>query len=85
MGQILSLLDMYTKCVEFFDNLGNPAKWYFIEKIANTIAQQEAYELLLKEEQEQKIKKQMKHEIKPIKKLDNVNHDPLRRPPPQAS
>jgi len=49
---------MYGKCVEFFDTLGNPIKWYFMEKIAITIAEKEAFELILKEESIIKIKRQ---------------------------
>jgi uncharacterized Fe-S cluster-containing radical SAM superfamily enzyme len=41
---------MYAKCVEFLDTVGNPAKYYFMEKISNAIAEKEAFEIMLKDE-----------------------------------
>ncbi|CAD8123365.1 unnamed protein product [Paramecium sonneborni] len=80
MQQILDLLNMYTMCVEFFDNVGNPAKYYFMEKISNAIAEKEAFEIMLKDEVIAKEKRQKEMQIKPIIKEGQVKYDPLKRP-----
>lgn len=49
---------MYAMCVEFFDTLGNPGKYYFMEKISNTIAEKEAFEIMLKDEIRAREKKE---------------------------
>ncbi|CAK65643.1 unnamed protein product (macronuclear) [Paramecium tetraurelia] len=80
MQQILELLNMYAMCVEFFDTVGNPAKYYFMEKISNTIAEKEAFELMLKDEIIAREKREKQMQIKPIIKEGQVNYDPLKRP-----
>ncbi|CAD8112673.1 unnamed protein product [Paramecium primaurelia] len=80
MEQILELLNMYAMCVEFFDTVSNPAKYYFMEKISNTIAEKEAFELMLKDEIIAKQKKEKQLQIKPIIKEGQVKYDPLKRP-----
>ncbi|CAK61852.1 unnamed protein product (macronuclear) [Paramecium tetraurelia] len=80
MQQILDLLNMYAMCVEFFDTVGNPAKYYFMEKISNTIAEKEAFEIMLKDEMLAREKREKQMQIKPIVKEGLVKYDPLKRP-----
>jgi hypothetical protein len=53
---------MYGRCVEYFDTHHDPVKWYFIEKIQNTLSESSTRisnifiknidELILKKEKE---------------------------------
>jgi hypothetical protein len=41
------------KCVEYYDSVKDPIKYYFLEKIQNTLANRETLKLLLKSKEEE--------------------------------
>ncbi|KAM3133815.1 hypothetical protein pb186bvf_014078 [Paramecium bursaria] len=79
IAQIQNLVALYGQCVEFFDTLANPVKYYFMEKIQMALAEGEAFEIILQQEQQNKKKAELQRQIKPVKHETNVSDNPLKR------